>query len=161
MTTLDRREVGHDILVMAPAAEVYRLIAEVENWPLIFPPTVHVRHLERSDRQERLQIWATANGQPKSWTSRRVLDPEKLSIAFQQEVPAPPVAAMGGTWLIEPGEGGTRVRLLHDYRAIDDDPDSLAWIDQAVDRNSQAELAALKATVESAVGDAVALMVSF
>ncbi len=162
MTTLERREVGHDILVMAPAAEIYRLIAEVENWPQIFPPTVHVRHLERSDRQERIQIWATANGKPKTWTSRRALDPEKLSIEFRQEVSTPPVAAMGGTWLIEPvAAGESRVRLLHDYRAIDDDPAGLAWIDQAVDRNSRSELAALKATIESAVGDAAALTVSF
>jgi aromatase len=40
------------------------------------------------------------------------------------------------------------VRLLHDYRAIDDDPGGLAWIGQAVDRNSRSELAALKANVE-------------
>ncbi|NEC93310.1 SRPBCC family protein, partial [Streptomyces sp. SID12501] len=43
-----------------------------------------------------------------------------------------------------------RVRLLHDYRAIDDDPASLAWIDEAVDRNSRTELAALKTNVELA-----------
>ncbi len=36
------REVEHEITVRAPAREVYRLIAEVENWPLIFPPSVYV-----------------------------------------------------------------------------------------------------------------------
>ena len=60
---------------------------------------------------------------------------------------------MGGTWIIEPaGEGASRVRLLHDYRAVDDDPEGLAWIDQAVDRNSRSELAALKANVERVTG---------
>jgi len=34
---------------------------------------------------------------------------------------------MGGTWLIEAVSAGeSHVRLLHDYRAIDDDPEGLA-----------------------------------
>ncbi|MEU9891904.1 aromatase/cyclase [Streptomyces phaeochromogenes] len=149
------REVEHEITVEAPAAEVYRLIAEVGNWPLIFPPTVHVDHLERGAREERIRIWATANGAAKGWTSRRTLDPEARRITFRQEVSAPPVASMGGTWIIEPaGEGASRVRLLHDYRAVDDDPEGLEWIDQAVDRNSRSELAALKGNVERVTGSA-------
>jgi aromatase len=147
-----RKEVEHAIDVQAPATAVYRLIAEVENWPRIFPPTIHVDHLERGESEERIQIWATANGEAKSWTSRRVLDPAALSIGFRQEVSTPPVASMGGTWIIEPvSERASRVRLLHDYRAVDDDPQGLAWIDQAVDRNSSSELAALKANVELAL----------
>lgn len=146
-------EVEHAIDVQAPASAVYRLIAEVENWPRIFPPTIHVEHLERGENAERIQIWATANGAAKSWTSRRVLDPGALTIGFRQEVSTPPVASMGGTWIIEPVSAeACRVRLLHDYRAVDDDPEGLAWIDQAVDRNSTSELAALKANVELAVG---------
>ncbi|GAB2937433.1 aromatase/cyclase [Streptomyces heilongjiangensis] len=158
MTT---REVEHEITVAAPAAELYRLIAEVENWPRIFPPSVYVDHVEKGEREERIRIWATANGEPKNWTSRRVLHPEELRIEFRQEVPAPPVAAMGGTWIIEPvGDGESRVRLLHDYSAIDDDPERLAWIDAAVDRNSRAELASLKTNAELAVR-AVGLTLSF
>lgn len=145
------KEVEHEITVQAPAAEVYRLIAEVENWPRIFPPTVYVDHVERGDREERIRIWATANGEVKNWTSRRTLDPEELRITFRQEVSAPPVASMGGTWIIEPlADGASRIRLLHDYRAVDDDPESLKWIDEAVDRNSRSELAALKTNVELA-----------
>lgn len=152
MTQTGHREVEHEITIDAPAASVYRLIAEVENWPRIFPPTVFVDHVERSANEERIRIWATANGAAKNWTSRRVLDPAALRIEFRQEVSAPPVAAMGGTWIIEPLAGdGSRVRLLHDYRAIDDDPAGLKWIDEAVDRNSRSELAALKTNVELAV----------
>ncbi|MET9889245.1 aromatase/cyclase [Streptomyces sp. NPDC006465] len=145
------REVEHEITVSAPAAAVYRLIAEVENWPRIFPPTIYVDHLEREADTERIRIWATANGEAKNWTSRRVLDPDTLRITFRQEVSTPPVAAMGGTWIIEPIDDETsRIRLLHDYRAVDDDPDGLRWIDEAVDRNSRSELAALKTNVELA-----------
>ncbi|MFP8887414.1 MULTISPECIES: aromatase/cyclase [Streptomyces] len=145
------REVEHEITVSAPAATVYRLIAEVENWPRIFPPTIYVDHVERNEDSERIRIWATANGEAKNWTSRRVLDPENLRIGFRQEVSAPPVASMGGTWVVEAlSETESRVRLLHDYRAVDDDPESLRWIDEAVDRNSRSELAALKANIEQA-----------
>jgi aromatase len=151
------REVEHEIVIAAPAPAVYALIAETENWPRVFPPTVHVDRVGGAGAAgagrsvERIRIWATANGQVKNWTSRRVLDPEALRIEFRQEVSAPPVASMGGTWIIEALPGGeSRVRLLHDYRAIDDDPASLAWIDEAVDRNSRSELAALKANVELA-----------
>ncbi|MFJ3808407.1 aromatase/cyclase [Streptomyces sp. NPDC090073] len=148
MTT---REVEHEITVAAPAEAVYRLIAEVQNWPRIFPPTIYVDHVEQDGDTERIRIWATANGEAKNWTSRRILDRENLRIEFRQEVSTPPVAAMGGTWIIESlSATESRVRLLHDYRAVDDDPEGLAWIDEAVDRNSRSELAALKKNVELA-----------
>ncbi|MFF0425627.1 aromatase/cyclase [Streptomyces sp. NPDC004520] len=148
MTT---REVEHEITVGAPAAAVYRLIADVVNWPRIFPPTIHVDRVEHTGAEERIRIWATAHGEAKNWTSRRTLDPEGLRITFRQETSAPPVAAMGGAWIIEPlGDDKARVRLTHDYRAVDDDPEGLAWIDEAVDRNSRSELAALRVNVEAA-----------
>lgn len=153
------REVEHEITVRAPAGELYRFIADVENWPRLFPPTVHVECLERRDNSERIQIWATANGEAKTWTSRRVLDPAGHRIGFRQEKSQPPVGAMGGTWVIEPdSDGASRVRLLHDYRAVDDDPDHLAWIDGAVDRNSRSELGALKAGAELAANSAELLL---
>ncbi|MFI9812614.1 aromatase/cyclase [Saccharothrix variisporea] len=153
------REVEHRIEVRAPAEVVYGFVAEVANWPQIFPPSVHVEHLERGEREERIQIWATANGEAKTWTSRRALDPDSLRVEFRQEVSQPPVASMGGAWIIEAlADGGSRVRLLHDYRAVDDDADKLAWIDRAVDRNSRSELAAMKANAELAAGSSELLL---
>jgi aromatase len=146
MTT---REVEHEITIDAPAAAVYELLADVTNWPRIFPPTIHVDRLEEQGDEERIRIWATANGTPKDWTSRRTLDADALTITFRQEIPVPPVKHMGGTWIIEPlGEAASRVRLLHDYSAVGDDPHDLLWIERAVDKNSTSELAALKENVE-------------
>lgn len=153
MTTPVIREVEHEITVAAPAGEVYRLIAEVQNWPRIFPPTIHVDQVWHEADAERIRVWATANGAPKNWTSRRKLHPDTLRVDFRQEVSTPPVAAMGGAWIIEPlSESTSKVRLLHDYRAVDDDPDGLAWIDQAVDGNSRSELAALRTNLEFVLG---------
>ncbi|MGW0702215.1 aromatase/cyclase [Streptomyces sp. NPDC002867] len=148
---MTNRLVEHEITIGAPAAAVYRLIAEVENWPRIFPPTICVDHVERGADEERIRIWATANGEAKTWTSHRTLDPRGLRITFRQEISTPPVAAMGGTWIVEPlSDAASRVRLLHDFRAVDSRPESLKWIDEAVDRNSRSELAALKQNVELA-----------
>ncbi|MEE1796927.1 aromatase/cyclase [Streptomyces sp. BE308] len=161
MTEQAPREVEHEITVQAPATEVYRLLAEVENWPRLFPPSVYVDYAEKNGNEERIRIWATANGEAKNWTSRRTLDPEGLRITFRQEVSAPPVAEMSGTWIIEArGASETRVRLLHTYRAIDDDPEGLDWIDKAVDRNSRAELPALKENLELAA-ESAGLTLSF
>jgi aromatase len=161
MTTSQSREVEHEITIGTSADTVYGLIADVTKWPQVFPPTVHVEYIERGDSTERIQIWATANGTAKTWISRRDLDPNRLRIDFRQERSQPPVGGMGGAWIIEPiSAEQCRVRLLHDYRAVDDDPQKLAWIDAAVDRNSKSELAALKANAELDA-DAPDLLLSF
>jgi len=156
---MSAKQVEHEITVRAPAKVVYELIAGADNWPQLFPPTVHVEILERTESDERIQIWATANGEPKTWTSRRVLDPGGLRIDFRQERSQPPVGGMGGAWVIEPlAEKESRVRLLHDYHAVDDDPENLDWIDKAVDRNSTSELAALRANAELLAGSSELLL---
>jgi aromatase len=148
-----QRKAEHEIKVKAPADLLYRLLAEVENWPRVFPPTVHVEVVERGPGEERLRLWATANGEVKTWTSRRLLDPAARRIEFRQEVSQPPVARMGGRWLIEelsPDE--TLVTLEHDYAAVGDDPAGLEWIERAVDRNSRSELDALRVAAEQGAG---------
>ncbi|MGH3982302.1 MAG: aromatase/cyclase [Pseudonocardiaceae bacterium] len=148
------RQTEHQIVVSAPPPEVFRLLVDVGNWPTIFPPTIHVEHLEHGDTEERIRIWATANGKAHGWTSRRELDRDGLRIRFHQEASAHPVAAMGGEWIVEALAGGrSRVRLRHRFRAVDGTPETIAWIHRAVDRNSETELAALRAAAERGEGD--------
>lgn len=143
------RETEHTVGVAAPAARVYELIADVGRWPEVFPPTIHAECLDRDGDGELIRIWATANGKAKTWTSRRRHDPRRMSVSFRQERSQHPVGGMGGEWVIEPvSESECRVRLLHDFFAAGDDPADLDWISQAVDRNSTAELDALKTSVE-------------
>ncbi|MEU0991315.1 aromatase/cyclase [Streptomyces sp. NPDC005953] len=148
MTEPQTHHTEHRITVNAPADVVFALIEDVTGWPETFPPCVHV-DAERDGDRERIRIWATAGGEVKGWTSLRELDRERLRVRFRQEVSAPPVAAMGGEWVIETDpSGATLVRLLHDFRAIGDDPAKVEWVQQAVDRNSGQELAALRAAAE-------------
>jgi aromatase len=144
----------HTVVVDAPADTVYGLVADVSAWPQVFGPTIHVEVLEEHADEQLLRIWATANDQVRSWTSHRILDSRTRTVSFRQVVSAPPVASMGGKWLVEPNDdGGSRVVLLHDYTAVDDDPAAVELIERAVDRNSRAELTALKNAAEQSGGE--------
>jgi aromatase len=140
----------HTMVVAAPASAVYELIADIRRWPYIFAPTVHVERLCGGVIGERLRLWAvSANGAVRTWTSRRMHDPDELRIRFRQENPAPPVAHMSGEWVCIPLPGNlTSVVLLHEFGAIGDDPANTALIAQSVDNTSTAQLAALKSTAE-------------
>jgi aromatase len=149
----------HEAQIDAPAAAVYSLIADVTCWPQVFGPTVHVEVVDTDGASERIRIWATANGEVKSWTSRRDLDAENLRISFRQEASQPPVGGMGGEWRVVPrSERTSTVLLTHDYSAVDDRAEDVAWIARAVDHNSTAELAALKTTAEHVVSHADATL---
>ncbi|MFI0982614.1 aromatase/cyclase [Streptomyces sp. NPDC021093] len=139
----------HEVTVAAPAGVVYGLIADAVRWPLFFPPNVHVEQLEFDGAKERLRMWATANGQVKSWSSRRTLDAGQHRVEFRQEVSAPPVRTMGGTWIVESrGASSCRLILVHDFTVADDNAADAAWVERATDTNSRAELANLKQLAE-------------
>ncbi|EWC63325.1 actinorhodin polyketide synthase bifunctional cyclase/dehydratase [Actinokineospora spheciospongiae] len=140
----------HEITVLAPAEVIYGLVADVARWPGIFPPTIHAERLGFDGADEHIRLWALANGEVKSWTSRRHLDPDGLSVRFRQDVSQAPVAAMGGEWVLRRlSERETRIVLKHDYRVVEDDPGALEWVRAAVDQNSRAELEKLKNAVEN------------
>ncbi|MFB7939394.1 aromatase/cyclase [Streptomyces sp. NPDC056049] len=150
-TTAGLHTTEHTIAVDAPPSAVFALVADVTLWPQVFGPTVHVEVLEEDGAEQLLRIWALAHGQVRSWTSRRILDERAGTVSFRQVVSAAPVASMGGEWRIGPDDhGGSRVVLLHDYRAVDDDPAAVRLIGDAVDHNSRSELDALRRCAEAA-----------
>ncbi len=141
----------HSIAVSAPPSAAFRVIADAVNWPIVFLPTIHLDREDLGGGEERIHVWALANDEVKAWTSIRNLDPDRLTVQFRQEKSSPPIGAMSGQWIVEEQpDGGALVRLLHDFSAIDDDPAALQWIAEATDRNSQTELATLKAAAEQA-----------
>ncbi|MFE5403233.1 aromatase/cyclase [Streptomyces sp. NPDC056580] len=157
----DRHHTLHTTEIDAPARVVHDIIADVSRWPVFFTPNIHVEHVERGERTERIRIWATAGGEVKQWTSRRDLDPEALTVRFRQEVSTHPVASMGGTWraaALSPAR--TRLELHHDFTVVDDAPEHVAWVNAALDGNSDAELAGIKRVAER-YDELDALMFSF
>lgn len=137
----------HTVMIGAPAKVVYDLVADVTTWPYTFGPTVHAEVFERDGSTERLRLHAFANGDVRTWTSRRELDPANLHVRFEQERSAAPVKTMGGEWRIVPiADSATRVDLLHHFTAAQ--PEAVDLILNAVNNNSDAELAALKRAAE-------------
>jgi len=146
-TTPETQATTHTITIAAPAKAVYDLVADVTRWPYTFGPTVHAEVFETDGSVERLRLWAFANGAVRTWTSRRRLDVDGLTVHFEQEKSAAPLVAMGGQWRIEVvGDSVTRVELLHHFRTAQ--PDAVDFVLRAVNDNSEAELAALKRTAE-------------
>lgn len=142
--------VTHTIQVSADADTVFARLLDVSGWADMFEPTIHACELSHHEGVQTIQLWATANGEPKTWVSERQVDVKARTICFQQSVCATPVAEMSGTWRVVAGPDDTcTVELDHSYRAEGDDPSSLAWIAAAVEANSTKELAALKATCEA------------
>ncbi|WP_326658209.1 aromatase/cyclase [Streptomyces sp. NBC_00385] len=139
----------HETEIAASAQRVYDIIADAAAWPLHFTPTIHVERTALGPADERLEIWANANGEVKHWTSHRELDAAKYRVTFRQEVSSPPVASMGGEWIVEPlAEESCRLVLLHDFDAVGDTAENVAWVERATDRNSRTELANIKALAE-------------
>ncbi|WP_327676539.1 aromatase/cyclase [Kitasatospora sp. NBC_00458] len=143
------RTARHSVDIAADPRLVHRLLAEATDWPELFPPTVHVERTALDPHRELLAIWALAGQEVKSWTSERTIDPDRLTIDFVRRLSTPPVAAMSGRWEITGRpDGGARVVLDHRFSAVDDDPEQLDWIEEATDRNSASELAALRGIAE-------------
>jgi aromatase len=151
----------HRIVVDTEPSVVYDLVADVSRWPVIFGPTVHTRVLEHSARGDRFEIWATANGDVRCWTSRRSFDPAARCITFAQERSTPPVGYLGGSWWFEPLTGGrTEVVLTHDFSPVPHQPDAAELITRALDHNSTAELDAL-CTVATLPGGVATMLLTF
>lgn len=137
----------HTQMVSAAVDDVYRLIADVTLWPVIFEPTVHVDHIDRTEYSERFRLWAQVAGEVHTWVSRRELDPAGYHISFRQEQSNPPVASMAGTWSFHPvSDDRTKVVLHHRFSVME--PDALDRMKSAVDHNSIKELAALARVAE-------------
>lgn len=149
MTRSRTHTMEHVRVVNAPPEVLYELVADVTRWPVIFGPSLHVRHLHRGPTDERFQLWALVGGQVKNWTSRRTLDASGLRITFEQERSHAPIVSMGGSWCFHAVRGGrTQVVLGHHFSA--NGQRVIDWIADAVDRNSEDELAALGRIAELA-----------
>lgn len=151
----------HTITATAAAHTLYDIIADAPDWPVVLGPTVHVERLSQNGDEELLQLWATANDEVRTWTSRRTLDPQRLRVTFEQQRSPEPLSSMGGTWTLnETGDGTTEIVLDHTFSVRGDDPEATSWFSEAVDRNSQVELAAMKEVAENS-GARSALTLSF
>ncbi len=139
----------HEAEVDAPAKAVYEMLADLDGWPRIFRPFVHVESLGAADGFERVGMWTASDDRVEHWTALRRLDESALRIDFRPERPAPPLASMERSWSVRPLSPGTcAVRLTHDYRVLGEDPAALRSARELIDAIAGAETAAVKAAAE-------------
>jgi hypothetical protein len=135
--------------VAAPAGVVFAVLADATRLPLYFSPSVHVERLEFDGERDRLRMWSFMDGQLKSWTSWRHLDPVRRRMEFRQELPAAPLTSMGGTLdLRAQGPHRTELELRYHYDVAGGRPADEAWAQRAAEGNSRTQLAELKSFAE-------------
>src|SRR5918992_626607 len=95
MAELRIRTARHVVRVAAQPDRVYRLIAEVGNWPQVFDPIITVDRLDFDGMTERVRIWELVDGDVHSCVSHRQGNPSRMQVRFSQEGAPHPIASMG------------------------------------------------------------------
>ena len=144
----------HTVTVEAPADLVYEVLADIEGYARLFPPTESSTMLEESDTHQIARLVVDVSGQPQSWVTRRDLDRERGVIAYRQLENAPMIKYMGGEWRTLP-LGGDRTQLVitHDFEArpteaVPSADKATELLRAAVERNSHADLDAVRKEAE-------------
>ncbi|MFF1560760.1 SRPBCC family protein [Streptomyces sp. NPDC058279] len=139
----------HEVKVSAPAREIYRLLADLDNWPWVFGPFVHAEVIGTDGVFERVGMWTTSGESVEHWVALRRLDAGALRIDFRPEEPSSPLASMERSWVVEPlSEGESLVRLLHSYTLVDDSAAARAATTGVIDSIADGETAAVKSAAE-------------
>lgn len=124
-----------EVTASAPAGVLYGLIADATQWPLFFPPCVHVEQLDFDGTRERLRMWAVTGDRVTSWVSSRHLDVGRRRVEFTQDLPADPIRTMSGVWTVEPlgdGSDGSKVTLEHTFTVDGDASVDVASVQRVV-----------------------------
>ena len=95
------------ITILAAPETVFRLAAEVELWPAILPHYRYVRVLKRAPGRRLVEMGATRDGLPVSWTSIQWLEPARHRITFRHVTGV--TRGMVVEWLIRPVDGAAVV----------------------------------------------------
>jgi aromatase len=149
----------HTVTIQAPVDVVWDVLVDVEGYARIFPPTQEAKILEESPRHQIVRLVVDVNGETQSWVSRRDIDNSRRVIAYRQLESAPLMGFMGGEWRALPiDDKTTQLVLTHDFKPKDPIDGLVAgkftleqvWslLDAAVERNSVADLGAVKTESE-------------
>ncbi|HEX8630102.1 MAG TPA: SRPBCC family protein [Catenuloplanes sp.] len=148
-TTARLHTVVQGVTVRAPAKVVYDMVADVNRWPYIFSAVVHAERLRLKGNDELFRLWAFVEGAVRTWSSRRTLEPDALSIRFEQLVPFAPFEQLAGYWVVRPLSPTTsRLTLVHRFRLLDDHPEEATRTLAALGRASTVELNAIQSAAE-------------
>lgn len=155
------RSTSHSIVCHSRANEVYQLITDVSNWPLIFENCVSASELSRNDNNVLIKIEALQNGRLVSWETSRTYYENIFRIDFSLPVPMPFMKYMRGQWRVIPIDNRRSVLHVTRHFALTDKIDGIrddvktlfdaeAMVMKFIEENSKAELRAIQAFTEYA-----------
>jgi hypothetical protein len=136
------------IRVAAPPKRVFELVANVDRWPALIDPLAAVEHLGFDGVCERVRFVKQVDGVARDLTMVRELNPKRMQVRFRQVDVAPPVASLGGIWLVVPKGLGSMVAIDHYYRVTDNSAVTAARIEAEIAVESTTMLTALQRTME-------------
>lgn len=153
----------HTLTIDSPPDLVYEVLADIEGYARLFPPTESAKVLESGDGYEVARLVVDVSGQLQTWVTRREFEPRRRVITYRQLETAALVDEMQGEWRsLDLGDGRTQLVLTHEFRArqaVGDEKvagrftteEADALLQQAVERNSHADLGAVKTECERRV----------
>ncbi|MBD0842313.1 SRPBCC family protein [Streptomyces sp. TRM68416] len=138
-------------LIAAPVETVRRIVVDVEAWPQVHAPAVHAEILESDDSGELIQHWSLVDDRTvRTWVARRKVT-ETGDVRFTHEPATAPFASViGGFEFEEQPDGGTLVRLHHEFTLLTEDETVAAERAESMRRGSQAHLETLTYAAENA-----------
>ncbi|MFD0312660.1 aromatase/cyclase [Streptomyces flavalbus] len=132
------------VQLAAPAGVVYAVLADAATMPLYFLPCIHVERLHFDGEHERTRMWALMNGQLRSWTSSRHLDPVARRIEFCQQRPGPAPDSIRGVLTVRDRSPHTTELELRFGARTPGAPPPPAWQSWIAHLDSHSQLAGLK-----------------
>lgn len=98
----------------APRKSIFVTAANLELWPKILPHYRYIRYLERSPDRNVVVMAATRSGIPISWTSKQIIDQDRLEIRFHHLKAF--TKGMRVLWTFNETQEGVLVEIVHDLR---------------------------------------------
>ncbi len=93
---------------------VFRLAANIQDWPKLLPHYRYVVVEEQTERHKIARMGASRDGFPVKWRTRQELVPEERRILFQHIGGV--TKGMDVEWRLVPNEDGVTVTITHDLR---------------------------------------------
>ncbi|WP_285498838.1 SRPBCC family protein [Actinokineospora sp. NBRC 105648] len=151
MAAAKTRRVEEKALIAAPVATVRDIVVDVEAWPQVHRPAVHAEILSSDDNGDLIQHWSIMDDSTaRTWTSRRRVT-ESGEVRFAHEPADEPFASVaGGFEFEEQPDGGTLVRMYHEFILLRDDDTVAARRSDSMRRGSQEYLETLRFAAENA-----------
>lgn len=150
--------VRHSLEVESTLDEAFRICAEIERWPKIFPPCQKVDIINQDEHWQLFEITALADKKTMTWQSERHLDYNSHTIYARQVKPSVLVKSMQCAWRFYPLRDGILISLEHRIKIKDDvqglmeniysKEDARAFMEKVIHENSELELWSIKKILE-------------